>query len=77
MTVTVTLPSGDTDQYMRYGDTYTKHHDGTLDVHRDGAEEPHSYAPGTWSDVEGDQKRLKRSLFQNWFKRDHTDSAHP
>ena len=46
MTVTVTLRDGDTDEYMRYGDTYTKHDDGTLDVVRDGAEQSYSYAPG-------------------------------
>jgi hypothetical protein len=37
MTVTVTLQDGDTDKYMRFGDTYIKHDDGTLDVVRDGA----------------------------------------
>ena len=45
MTVIVTLQDGDTDQYMRYGDTYIKHNDGALDVVRDGAKEPHSYQP--------------------------------
>ena len=29
MTVTVTLHDGDTDKYMRFGDTYIKHNDGT------------------------------------------------
>ena len=42
MTVTVTLQDGDTDKYMRFGDTYIKHNDGTLDVVRDGAKEPQS-----------------------------------
>jgi hypothetical protein len=53
MTVTVTLQDGDTDKYMRFGDTYIKHNDGTLDVVRDGAKEPHSYAPGVWTNVQG------------------------
>jgi hypothetical protein len=69
MTVTVTLQDGDADKYMRFGDTYIKHNDGTLDVVRDGAKEPHSYAPGAWSNVQGDEKQLKRSGFRGWFKR--------
>ena len=48
MTVTVTRQDGDTDKYMRFGDTYVKHDDGTLDVIRDGSDEPHSYGPGAW-----------------------------
>ena len=52
MTVTVTLQDGDTDKYMRFGDAYIKHNDGTLDVLRDGAKEPHSYAPGVWTNVQ-------------------------
>jgi len=27
----VTLQDGDTDKYLRFGDTYIKHNDGTLD----------------------------------------------
>ncbi len=69
MTVTVTLQDGDTEKYMRFGDTYIKHEDGTLDVVRDGAKEPNSYALGAWSDVQGDEKSLKRSSFRDWFKR--------
>ena len=69
MTVTVTLQDGDTDKYMRFGDTYIKHDDGTLNVVRDGAKEPHSYAPGVWSNVQGDEKQLKRRRFQGWFRR--------
>ena len=69
MTVTVTLQDGDTDKYMRFGDTYIKHNDGTLDVVRDGAKEPHSYALGVWTDVQGDEKSLKRSGFRGWFTR--------
>jgi hypothetical protein len=54
MTVTVTLQDGDTDKYMRFGDTYIKHNDGT---------------PGVWTTVQGDEKSLKRSGFRDWFKR--------
>lgn len=32
MTVTVTLADGGTDKYMRFGDSYIEHMDGTLDV---------------------------------------------
>jgi hypothetical protein len=46
MTVTVTLPDGGTDAYMRSGDAYVKHNDGTLDVIRVGAQQPHRYASG-------------------------------
>lgn len=63
MTVTVTLRDGGTDKYMRFGDAYVKHGNGTLDVMRSGAEQPHSYAPGEWTDVQGDEKRRKRSRF--------------
>jgi len=54
MTVTVTLPGGGTDQYMRFGDAYVRPNDGTLDVIRGGAKRP--YTSGEWTDVEGDQK---------------------
>ena len=54
---------------MRFGDTYIKHNDGTLDVVPDGAKQPHSYAPGVWTKVRGDEKSLKRSGFRGWFKR--------
>lgn len=63
MTVTVTLPDGGTDKYMRSGDAYVKHTDGTLDVVRTGAKQALSYASGEWSDVHGDQKRFKRRLW--------------
>jgi hypothetical protein len=46
MTVTVTLHDGDTDEYMRYGDTYAK----------------------------GDEKQMKRSRLQGWFKREAAHS---
>jgi len=64
MTVKVTLPDGETDQYMRFGDAYVKHHDGTLDVIRTGAKHPHSYAPGDWTDVEGTKKRSKTRFWE-------------
>jgi hypothetical protein len=63
VTVTVTLNDGVTDKYMRFGDAYVKHNDGTLDVIRTGAKQPHSYASGVWTDVEGDQKHAKKSRF--------------
>ena len=69
MTVTVTLQDDDTDKYMRFGDTYLKHNDGTLDVVRDGAKEPYSYASGVWTNVQGDEKSLKQSGFRGWFER--------
>ena len=56
MTVTVTLQDGATDKYMRFGDAYVKHNDGTLDVVRCGAKQPHSYAADAWTDVQGDEK---------------------
>jgi hypothetical protein len=59
---------------MRFGDAYIKHADGTLDVVRDGAKQPHSYAPGVWTNVQGDEKQLKRRLSQGWFKRGVADS---
>jgi len=62
MTVTVTLPDGATDKFMRFGDAYVKHHDGTLDVVRSGAKQPYSYASGEWTDVEGDQKKFNRRV---------------
>jgi hypothetical protein len=63
VTVTVTLPSGGTDKYMRFGDAYVKRNDGTLDVVRSGAKLHHSYAAGQWADVEGDEKHWKRGRF--------------
>ena len=63
MTVTVTLPDGETDRYMRFGDAYIKNHDGTLDVVRTGAKHAHSYASGQWTDVEGDEKRFKKRFW--------------
>ena len=63
MTVTVTLLDGGTDKYMRFGDAYLKHGDGTLDVIRTGVKQPYSYPPGKWTDVQGDEKKWKRAHF--------------
>ena len=63
MTVTVTLHDGTTDSYARFGDAYRKHGDGTLDVIRGGSNQPHRYAAGEWTDVDGDQKRSKTGGF--------------
>jgi hypothetical protein len=63
MPVTVTLPNGATDKYMRFGDVYVRHHDGHLDVLRGGAKQPYSYAPKEWTDVNGDEKRSKSGRF--------------
>ena len=57
MTVHVQLPDGGTDEYLRFGDAYIKHSDGTLDVVRIGSKVPHSYASGAWTGVEGDQSK--------------------
>ena len=59
----MTLPDGATDKYMRFGDVYAKHDDGTLDVIRGGARHSYSYAWGQWTDVEGDQKSWKKGRF--------------
>jgi hypothetical protein len=63
MTVTVTLRDGTTEIYMRFGDVYVKHSDGTLDIIRGGVKGSHSYARGEWTDVQGDEKRWKRAYF--------------
>lgn len=57
MTVTVRLPDGGVDEYLRTGDTYVKHSDGTLDVIRAGSNVPHNYPSGAWTDVDGDQRK--------------------
>jgi hypothetical protein len=64
MTVTVTLPDGRADRYMRFGDAYVQHDNGTLDVVRNGARESYHYASGAWTIVEGDQKRWKTGFFR-------------
>ncbi len=48
---------------MRFGDSFVKHHDGSLDVVRGGARQPFSYAMGEWTHVEGDEKRWKKHGF--------------
>ncbi|BBY44120.1 hypothetical protein A5765_02170 [Mycolicibacterium celeriflavum] len=63
MTVTVTLPDGATDKYMRFGDAYIKHGDGTLDVVRGGAKHARTYAAGEWTDVEGDESHWNKRRF--------------
>ncbi|MCV7170796.1 hypothetical protein H7I41_12815 [Mycobacterium manitobense] len=62
MTVTVILPDGATDKYMRFGDAYEERADGALDVSRGGAE-PFRYAAGEWTGVEGDQRSRKVRRF--------------
>ena len=51
MTVTVTLPGGEIDEYLRFGDTYVQHGNGTLDVVRTGAKKPFTYGSGEWTEV--------------------------
>ena len=63
MTVTVTRPDGQTDEYLRFGDNYVKHQDGSLDVVRGGARHPWSYRAGDWIEVEGDQSAWKKHRF--------------
>jgi hypothetical protein len=63
MTVKVTLRSGGSDKYMRFGDVYVRHNDCTLDVFRVGAKQAYSYASGEWTDVDGDRKSIKRHGF--------------
>jgi hypothetical protein len=48
---------------MRFGDSYVEHTDGTLNVHRTGANEAYVYAPSEWSEVRGDESKglTKRS----------------
>lgn len=64
MTVTVTLPDGGADRYMRFGDAYVKHDNGALDVVRSGARESYHYASEAWIVVEGDQKSWKKGFFR-------------
>ena len=66
MTVIVTLPDGGTVGYLRFGDAYVKHPDGSLDIIRSGAKYAYRYAAGEWADVEGDQKRLARRKRRFW-----------
>jgi hypothetical protein len=57
MTVSVTCADRTVDEYLRYGDVYFKHHDGSLDVIRSGAKKPVNYESGQWTDVEGDERK--------------------
>ena len=67
MTVTVTLPDGNTNEYMRFGDSYVEHSDGSLDVHRTGANKPFFYGPAEWTEVQGDEhKGLTKSSWHFW-----------
>ncbi|KMO67481.1 hypothetical protein EV589_1619 [Mycobacterium sp. BK558] len=63
MTVKVTLPDDQFDTYMRFGDTYLEHPDGSLEVFRTGARSL-SYGSTEWIGVEGDQRRSKVRLFR-------------
>jgi hypothetical protein len=64
VTVRVTLPDGVIDEYLRFGDSYVAHTDGTLDVLRIGANDSYKYGSAEWTDVEGDQKAtVKRRIF--------------
>jgi hypothetical protein len=62
MTVTVTLAGGGTDKYMRFGDRYIEHNDGTLDVTRGGVKDPYRYESGEWTHVDGDRRTSKKSV---------------
>ncbi len=64
MTVTVTRTDGVADRYMRFGDAYIKHADGTLDVVRNGAKRSYHYESGAWTDVVGDEKSWKKGYFR-------------
>jgi hypothetical protein len=63
VTVIVTLPDGGNDEYSRFGDTYFRHGNGTLDVIRVGVSAPYSYEAGSWTQVEGDQRKHQKRSF--------------
>ncbi|MBJ7339317.1 hypothetical protein [Mycolicibacterium sp.] len=63
MTVTVALPNGGSDEYLRSGDSYVKNGDGTLDVVRVGAKETYFYDSGAWNGVDGDEKKTSKRRF--------------
>jgi hypothetical protein len=44
-------------------DADVKRHDGTLEVVRTGAKRPFSCAGGEWTDVAGDQKRVRKRFW--------------
>jgi hypothetical protein len=64
VTATVTLPDGGAGRYMRFGDAYVKHANGTLDVVRNGAKESYHYESGGWTGVAGDEKSWKKGSFR-------------
>jgi len=59
MAVSVTCSDGRVDEYYRFGDTYFKHGDGSLDVIRVGAKEPFNYQSAQWTDVAGDERKVR------------------
>ena len=63
MTVSVTLRDGTSEIYVLFGDACVKHSDGTLDIIRGGAKGSYTYARGEWTDVQGDEKRWRRTRF--------------
>ena len=62
MTVTVTLPAGGADRYMRFGDAYVKHDNGALDVVRNGARESYHYASEAWTTWKVTKRAGRRDL---------------
>jgi len=65
MTVIVMLPDGESDEYSRFGDSFVKHNDGSLDVVRKGEKKPHRYEAGQWTDVAGTEKLWKKPRFRH------------
>jgi len=65
VTVKVTLPGGGLDSYMRFGDTYVEHGDGSLDVNRMGVKAALCYTSDEWIGVEGDRKPSKTRFFRH------------
>lgn len=59
MAVSVTCSDGHVDEYYRYGDTFFKHDDGSLDVIRVGAKKHFNYPSRQWTGVEGDERKHK------------------
>ena len=64
MTVKVTLPDGGLDSYMRFGDTYVEHGDGSLDVIRTGVKDTLRYTSDEWVGVESDRNTSKTRFFR-------------
>ncbi|BBZ32389.1 hypothetical protein [Mycolicibacterium confluentis] len=63
MTVHVTRDNGVVDDYMRFGDRYVKHADGSLAVIRASTMPTKMYSAGQWSTVAGDERRIKHGMF--------------